>query len=40
MIEQGAFSNVQLKAMGVGVYYKGYAGVWFGQQIDTYPAPS
>lgn len=39
MIQQGTFSNAPMKAMGVGVY-KGYACVWFGQQLDTYPAPS
>ncbi|CAF3789029.1 unnamed protein product, partial [Rotaria sordida] len=39
MIQLGTFQNTPMKAMGVGVY-KGYACVWFGQQIDTYPAPS
>ena len=38
MIQQSAFSNTPMKAMGVGVY-KGYACVWFGQELDTYPAP-
>ncbi|CAF1261507.1 unnamed protein product [Didymodactylos carnosus] len=39
MIQQGSFASTPMKAMGVGVY-KGYACVWFGQQLDTYPAPS
>lgn len=39
MIQQGAFLNTPMKAMGVGVF-KGYACVWFGQQLDTYPAPA
>lgn len=39
MIQRGAFQNTAMKAMGVGVY-KGYACVWFGQQVDTYPPPS
>ncbi|CAF4656766.1 unnamed protein product [Rotaria sp. Silwood2] len=39
IIQQGAFKNTSMKAMGAGVY-KGYACVWFGQQADTYPAPA
>ncbi|CAF1121428.1 unnamed protein product [Rotaria sordida] len=39
MIQQGAFSTMQIKVMGAGVY-KGYACVWFGEELDTYPAPA
>jgi hypothetical protein len=39
MIQRGGFSGTPMKAMGVGVY-KGYACAWFGQQLDTYPAPA
>ncbi|CAF3919757.1 unnamed protein product, partial [Rotaria sp. Silwood1] len=39
MVQQGIFHHPPMKAMGVGVY-KGYACVWFGQEKDTFPAPS
>ncbi|CAM4813643.1 unnamed protein product [Rotaria magnacalcarata] len=39
MIQQGALTSTPMKAMAAGVY-KGYACVWFGQQVDTYPPSS
>ena len=39
MLERGAFKHTRMKVMGVGVY-KGIANVWFGEELDTYPAPS
>ncbi|CAF1431470.1 unnamed protein product [Adineta ricciae] len=36
MIQRGGWSP--MKAMGVGVY-KGIANVWFGEHLDTFPAP-
>jgi uncharacterized protein YkwD len=39
MVQQGIFHHPPMKALGVGVY-KGYACAWFGQEKDTFPAPS
>lgn len=39
MVQQGVFHHLPMKAMGVGVY-KGYACTWFGQERDTFPAPT
>ncbi|CAF3565177.1 unnamed protein product [Rotaria sp. Silwood1] len=38
IIQKGTFKNTPMKTMGVGVY-KGYACVWFGEKLDTFPAP-
>jgi hypothetical protein len=38
IIQQDIFENAPMKAMGVGIY-KGYVCEWFGQEVDTYPAP-
>ncbi|CAF3362897.1 unnamed protein product [Rotaria socialis] len=38
IIQRGAFQNMPMKAMGVGIY-KGFACVWFGQYLDTFPRP-
>ncbi|CAF1234356.1 unnamed protein product [Rotaria sordida] len=38
IIQRGAFQNTPMKAMGAGIY-KGFACVWFGQQLDTFSPP-
>ncbi|CAF3602572.1 unnamed protein product [Rotaria sp. Silwood1] len=39
ILQIGTFQHTLMKVMGVGIY-KGYACVWFGQQLDIYPAPA